>query len=43
VAPERVAVVCGADVGLNEEETPEELAAELGEEARMLRESPDEW
>jgi pimeloyl-ACP methyl ester carboxylesterase len=46
VAPERVvrvAVVCGADVGLNEEETPEELAAELGEEARMLRENPDEW
>ena len=46
LAPERVvriAVVCGADVGLDEEETPEELAAELGEEARMLREEPDEW
>jgi pimeloyl-ACP methyl ester carboxylesterase len=46
LAPERVgrvAVVCGADVGLDEEETPEELAAELGEEARMLRENPDEW
>jgi pimeloyl-ACP methyl ester carboxylesterase len=46
LAPERVgrvAVVCGADVGMDEEETPEELAAELGEEARMLRENPDEW
>jgi pimeloyl-ACP methyl ester carboxylesterase len=45
-APERVvriAVVSGADVGLDEEETPEELAAELGEEARMLREDPEEW
>ena len=45
LAPERVArvaVVCGADVGIGEE-TPEELAAELGEEARMLREDPDEW
>ncbi len=39
----RVAIVCGADVGLDEEETPEGLAAELGEEARMLREDPDEW
>ncbi len=46
LAPERVgrvAVVCGADVGLDEEETPEALAAELGEEARMLRDEPDEW
>jgi pimeloyl-ACP methyl ester carboxylesterase len=46
VAPERVgrvAVVSGADVGLDEDETPEELAAELGEEARMLREDPEEW
>ncbi len=46
LAPERVvrvAVVCGADVGTDVEETPEELAAELGEEARMLREDPDEW
>lgn len=39
----RVAVVCGADVGLDEEETPEGLATELGEEARVLRETPDEW
>ncbi len=31
------------DVGMDEEGTPEELAAELGEEARMLREDPDEW
>jgi pimeloyl-ACP methyl ester carboxylesterase len=46
LAPERVvriAVVSGADIGLDEEETAEELAAELGEEARMLREDPDEW
>ncbi len=46
LAPERVvrlAVVCGADVGMDEEETPEELAAELVEEARMLRENPEEW
>src|SRR3712207_5322272 len=46
LAPERVvrvAVVCGADVGMDEEETPEELAADLGEEARMLREDPDGW
>ena len=46
LAPERVvrvAVVCAADVGMDEEETPEELAADLGEEARMLREDPDEW
>jgi len=46
LAPERVvriAVVSGADIGLDEEETPEELTAELGEEARMLREEPDEW
>src|SRR3712207_811887 len=46
LAPERVgrvAVVCGVDVGMDEEEPPEELAAELGEEARMLREDPDEW
>ena len=39
----RIAVVSGAGVGMDEEEAPEELAAELGEEARMLRESPDEW
>ncbi len=39
----RIAVVSAADIGLDEEETPEELAAELGEEARMLREDPDEW
>jgi pimeloyl-ACP methyl ester carboxylesterase len=40
----RIAVVSGAaDIGLDEEETAEELAAELGEEARMLREEPDEW
>src|SRR5919112_2427732 len=47
LAPERVvriAVVSGAaDIGLDEEETAEELAAELGEEARMLREAPDGW
>jgi len=46
LAPERVvriAVVSGADLGLDEEETAEELAAELGEEARMLREEPEEW
>lgn len=46
LAPERVvriAVVSGADIGLDEEETAEELAAELGEEARMLREEPEEW
>jgi pimeloyl-ACP methyl ester carboxylesterase len=46
LAPERVvrvAVVCGADVGMDEEGTPEELAAELGDEARMLRDDPDEW
>ena len=46
LAPERVgrvALVSGADVGLDEDETPEVLAAELGEEARMLREDPDEW
>ena len=45
LAPEalgRVALVSGADVGMDEE-APEELAAELGEEARMLRENPDEW
>jgi pimeloyl-ACP methyl ester carboxylesterase len=40
---ERVAVVCGAVVGLEEGETPEELAEELGEEARMLREDPEGW
>jgi pimeloyl-ACP methyl ester carboxylesterase len=28
---------------MDEEEPPEELAAELGEETRMLRENPDEW
>jgi pimeloyl-ACP methyl ester carboxylesterase len=47
LAPQRVvriAVVSGAaDIGLDEEETAEELAAELGEEARMLREDPEEW
>jgi pimeloyl-ACP methyl ester carboxylesterase len=46
LAPERVvrvAVVSGADVGMDEEETPEELAAELGEEARTLRDDPEEW
>jgi pimeloyl-ACP methyl ester carboxylesterase len=47
LAPERVvriAVVSGAaEIGLDEEETAEELAAELGEEARMLREEPEEW
>jgi pimeloyl-ACP methyl ester carboxylesterase len=46
LAPERVgrvAVVCGVDVGMDEEDTPEGLAADLGEEARMLREDPDEW
>jgi pimeloyl-ACP methyl ester carboxylesterase len=47
LAPERVvriAVVSGAtDIGLDEEETAEELAAELGEEARMLREDPEAW
>jgi pimeloyl-ACP methyl ester carboxylesterase len=41
---ERIAVVCGAyDIGLDEGETPEGLATELGEEARMLCEDPDEW
>ncbi len=39
----RVAVVGVADIGLDEEESPEGLAADLGEEARMLREDPDEW
>ena len=47
LAPERVvriAVVSGAaEIGLEEEETAEEVAAELGEEARMLREEPEEW
>jgi pimeloyl-ACP methyl ester carboxylesterase len=46
LAPERVgriAVVCGADIGLDEGETPEELAADVGEQARMLRENPEEW
>lgn len=47
LAPERVvriAVVSGAaDIGLDDEETAEELAAELGEEATMLREAPEEW
>ena len=47
LAPERVvriAVVSGAaHIGLDEEETAEELAAELGEEARMLREDPEQW
>ena len=46
LAPERVgrvAIVCGADVGMDEEKTPEELAAALGEEARTLRENPEEW
>jgi pimeloyl-ACP methyl ester carboxylesterase len=46
LAPERVvriAVVSGADIGLDEEETLEELATELGEEAKMLREDPEEW
>ena len=38
-----ITVVSGADIVLDEEETVEELAAELGEEARMLREEPDEW
>jgi pimeloyl-ACP methyl ester carboxylesterase len=38
----RVAVVGVADIGLDEE-SPEGLAADLGEEARMLREDPDEW
>jgi pimeloyl-ACP methyl ester carboxylesterase len=40
----RIAVVSGAaEIELDEEETAEELAAELGEEARMLREEPEEW
>src|ERR687889_116652 len=39
----RIAVVSGADVGMDEEETPEELAAELGEQARMLRDNPEQW
>ena len=46
LAPERVgrvAVVSGADMGLDEDETLEGLAAELGEEARTLREDPDGW
>jgi pimeloyl-ACP methyl ester carboxylesterase len=47
LAPERIvriAVVSGAaEIGLDEEETAEDLAAELGEEARMLREEPEEW
>ena len=45
-APERagrVAVVCGAVVGLEEGGTPEGLAEELGEEAQMLREDPEGW
>src|SRR5215212_11794784 len=46
LAPERVvriAVVSGAVVGMDEEETPEELADALDEEAKMLRENPAEW
>jgi pimeloyl-ACP methyl ester carboxylesterase len=46
LAPERVgrvAVVGVGDIGLDEEETPEGLAADLGVEARMLREDPYEW
>ena len=46
LAPERVgriAVVCGADIGLDEGETPEVLAADVGEQARILRENPEEW
>jgi pimeloyl-ACP methyl ester carboxylesterase len=46
LAPEcvvRIAVVSGADIGLDEGETPEELATELGEEAKMLREDTEEW
>ena len=46
LAPERVgriAVVCAADIGLDEGETPEEMAADVGEQARMLRENPEEW
>ena len=39
----RIAVVSGAGVGMDEEEAPEELAAELGEEARMLRDNPEQW
>jgi pimeloyl-ACP methyl ester carboxylesterase len=39
----RIAVVCAADIGLEEGETPEEMAADVGERARMLRENPDEW
>jgi pimeloyl-ACP methyl ester carboxylesterase len=46
LAPERllrIAVVSGADIGMDQEETPEELAGALGEEARILREDPEEW
>jgi pimeloyl-ACP methyl ester carboxylesterase len=46
LAPERVgriAVVCAADIGLDEEETPEEMAADVGEQAKLLRENPHEW
>ena len=47
LAPERVvriAIVSGAaEIGLDEEETAEELAADVGEEARMLRENPEAW
>lgn len=39
----RITVVSGADIELDEEDSAEELAAELGEEARMLREDPEEW
>jgi pimeloyl-ACP methyl ester carboxylesterase len=46
LAPERIgriAVVCAAEIGLDEGETPEEMAADIGEQARMLRENPEEW
>jgi pimeloyl-ACP methyl ester carboxylesterase len=46
LAPERllrIAVVSGADIGMDQEETPEELAGALGEEARILNEDPEEW
>ena len=35
--------MCGADIGLDEEKTPEELAEDVREQARMLRENPEEW
>jgi len=45
LAPERLrglAIVSFAEIGMDEGESPEELAMALGEEARALREDPEE-